>query len=360
MLRNSFNRFFPTPSFLSASSLGLDISDASLKFVGLVATRHGIKMNRYGERKIPTGIIESGKIKDAKRLEEVLSALRKEEGVHFVRVSLPEEQVYSYQLRLEKAGLEHVRESIELTLEEHIPIPAQDSIFDYEIFAEDKDYLELQVSAIPKNIIETYLSVFQNSLISVQSFELEAQAIARAVIPRGDTDTYMIVDFGQTRSGIFIVSRGVVVFTSTLEVGGLMLTNMIEKNFKVSFEEAEKMKRKYGLERNTDNKEIFSVLLSSVSVLRDEIEKHFLYWHTHKDDEGKDRRAIKKIILCGGDSNLIGLSEYIAVSMKTKVEMGNVWTNVTDTSKYIPEIDFNKSLSLAAALGLALGDFDHD
>jgi hypothetical protein len=25
--------------------------------------------------------------------------------------------------------------------------------------------------------------------------------------------------------------------------------------------------------------------------------KHFLYWHTHKDEEGRDRPAIKKIIL---------------------------------------------------------------
>jgi type IV pilus assembly protein PilM len=341
-----------------APSFGLDISDESLKFVELLPGRNGIRLSRYGERAIPRGVIESGKIKDPKQLEKILSSLRREEGVEFVRVSLPEEQVYLFRFHLDKLGLKNVREGIELSLEEHVPISAQDAIFDYDILREDEQKMELQVAAIPKNIIENYLLVFKDSSISVQSFELEAQAIARAVIKKGDLETYMIVDFGQTRTGIFIVSRGVVIFTSTLNVGGEMLDEMIIKNFDVTLEEAEKMKRKYGLQRNIENKEIFSVLLNSVSVLGDEIMKFSLYWHTHKDEEGRDHPPIKKIILSGGDANLIGLAEYFSISIKIKVEVGNVWTNIVDVKKYTPEITFSSSLEFAAALGLALGDFE--
>jgi len=340
-------------------SFGLDISDESLKFVELIPTRAGIRLGRFGERKIPAGIIESGKIKDQEELEKVLLTLRREEGVRFVRVSLPEEQVYLFQLQLEKSGLKNVRESIELALEEHIPIPAQDAIFDYELLSEDSNTLKLQIAAIPINVITSYLSVFKNSMISVQSSELEAQAIARSVIKGGDMDTYMIVDFGQTRTGIFIISRGVAVFTSTLDIGGMALVDMIQKSLNVTHEEAEKMKIEYGLLRDVPNKEIFPVILNTVSILRDEVAKHFLYWHTHKDENGKDRPPIKKIILCGGESNLIGLTEYLSVSMKTGVELANVWTNITDTQKHIPEIGFRKSLAFAAVFGLALGDFDN-
>ncbi|MEX2029207.1 MAG: pilus assembly protein PilM [Candidatus Paceibacterota bacterium] len=360
MPKNFYTRFFPIPRFLMSPSFGLDISDESLKFVELVPTKSGVKLGRYGERKIPAGIIESGKIKNPQQLEKVLIALREEEGVKFVRVSLPEEQVYLFQLKLDKSGLENIREGIELSLEEYVPIAAQDAIFDYEILREDEQKLELHVAAIPKNIIENYLSVFRNSLMSVQSFELEAQAITRAVVKRGDKGTYMIVDFGQTRSGIFIVSEGVVIFTSTLNLGGRMLTTMIKKNFNVTLEEAEKMKRQYGLQRNVENKEIFAVLLNGVSVLGDEIVKLSLYWHTHKDENGKDRPPIKKVILSGGDANLIGLVEYFSISTKNKVEVGNVWINIIDTAKKTPEISFNRSLTFAAALGLALGDFEHD
>src|SRR3989344_8819611 len=293
MLRNSYNRFFPMPDFLVPSSFGLDISDESIKFARIIGAKNGIKIGQYGERKIPAGVIESGKIKDQKQLEQILLSLKKEEGIKSVRVSLPEEQVYLFRLLLDKTGLQNVREGIELALEEHVPIPAPDAIFDYELLSETPENLELQVAAIPKNVIESYLSVFKSSMIQVQSCELEAQATSRAVVKKGDMETYMIVDFGQTRTGIFIISRGVAVFTSTLDLGGVALVNMIEKSLKVNHEDALKMKMEYGLSRNASNKELFPAILNIVSVLRDEIDKHFLYCHTHKNEEGKDRPPIK-------------------------------------------------------------------
>ncbi len=362
MLLNSFNKlfsvFFPTPSFLAVPSFGLDIGEESIKFMELVNTRNGIRVGRHGEYAMPSGIFESGRIKNLKRIEEILLKLRNEIGIKSVRVSLLEEQVYLFKLRLEKLGLVNIRESIELSLEEHVPMQAPEAIFDYELLDQNAQSLELQVVTIPKNIIENYLAMFQRSEIKVQSFELEAQAIVRAVVKKGDMETYMIVDFGEKRTGIFIVSRGVVMFTSTLDVGGVVLNEMIAKSFKISLEEAEKIKRKYGLQRNTENKEIFAIILNSVSILRDELAKHFLYWHTHKDEEEINNPPIKKIILCGGDSNLIGLTDYLSVSMKSPVEMANVWINIMDTENHVPDIDFKQALSFSTALGLALGDFD--
>ncbi|MFA6520067.1 MAG: pilus assembly protein PilM [Candidatus Paceibacterota bacterium] len=360
MLMDSFDKFFfrifPPPKFFSAPSFGLDISDESLKFIELIATKNGIRVGRHGERVIPPGVIESGKIKNSKKMEEILTLLRKEEGVRSVRVSLPEEQVYLFQLRLEKAGLKNVREGIELALEEHVPIKAEDAIFDYDLVKEDAQSIEVQVATITKNIIENYLLIFKHSDLEVKSCELEAQATCRAVVQAGDKGTYMVVDFGKKRTGIFIVSGGIVMFTSTLDLGGIMLTQAIQKSFNISFEEADKMKHEYGLQRNSANQEIFSILLNSVSVLRDEISKHFLYWNTHKDEEGKNNPLIQKIIFCGGDSNLIGLADYISVSMKIPVEMANVWVNIVNTGSYIPDMSFRQALAFSTALGLALGD----
>ncbi len=358
MLKHAFTRFFPTPDLLSASSFGLDISDESVKFIELIITRNGIRAGRHGERNIPTGVMDSGKIKDTKRMEELLTALRKEEGIRSVRVSLPEQQVYLYQFQLDKEGLKSVRESIELSLEEHIPVPAEDAIFDYELISETEKSLDIQVAAIPKNVIENYLTVFENAEISVLSFELEAQAIFRAVVKKGDLGAYMIVDFGEKRTGIFIVSGGVVMFTSTLDIGGFTLNTMLQKSFNINHEEANKLKVEYGLQRNMENKEVFPVLLNSVSILRDEVAKHFVYWQTHKDETGKENPPIKKIILCGGDSNLIGLSDYLSTSMKTPVEMANVWINIENIENQVPTMSSKRALSFAAALGLALGDFD--
>jgi type IV pilus assembly protein PilM len=336
----------------------LDISEESIKFTQLKLTRRGIRLERFGECEVPPGVIESGKIKDLKKMEEILTSLRKKEKIKSVRVSLPEEQVYLFKVKLEKDGLEDVREGIELSLEEHIPISAQEAVFDYEILSENEKSLNIQVAVIPKNIIESYLSVFKNSGINVLFFELEAQAIVRAVVERGDLETYMIVDFGRMRTGISIVSQGVLMVTSTADVGGSTLSNIVQGDLKISFEEAEKLKQKYGLNSSTDNKEIFSAILKGVSILRDEISKRFLFWHTNKEENEKEHLPIKKIILCGGDSNLKGSSEYLSANMKIKVETANIWVNIGNMEKYVPEMSSEQSLSYATAMGLALGNFE--
>lgn len=360
MFKNLHNRFFPVPGFLVPQSFGFDISDESFKFVQLDIKKDQIKIEKYGECKVPTGAIESGKIKEPKVLEKILSDLKVSEGIKSVRVSLPEEQLYLFRVKLDKNGLQDVREGIELLLEEHIPVPAQEAIFDYEILKEDALSIYVQVVAMQRSIVEDYLSIFEHAGIAVISMEPEAQAASRAIIKRDDPNTYLVVDFGEKRTGISIISKGVVMFTSTVDVGGVMLTNLIQKSFNISFDEAEKMKQEYGLQRNSINKEMFSVLLNGVSILRDEVEKHFLYWHTHQDEEGKDNAPIEKILLCGGDSNLIGLTDYFSVSMKHKVEVANAWINILDVEEKIPKIDFKKSLSFTTALGLALGDFNYD
>jgi hypothetical protein len=45
--------------------------------------------------------------------------------------------------------------------------------------------------------------------------------------------------------------------------------------------------------------------------------------------------------------------------MKSSVEMANVWINIVDTKDYVPEINFKQALSFAAALGLALRNYNN-
>ncbi|MCX6753177.1 MAG: pilus assembly protein PilM [Candidatus Nomurabacteria bacterium] len=356
MFKGAYNKFFPIPRFISQPSFGLDISDESIKYIEILQTHNGLHIGHFGEKKIPPGVISSGKITNSTLLKEVLLSIKKEEGMKSVRVSLPEEQVYLFKINVPKEKNTNIREVIELSLEGYVPIPPSEIIFDYEIYNEDEDIFEVQVSAVPKQVVESYISVFKDCNLNVPSFELEAQAAARALIKKDDMETYMIVDFGNERTGLSIISKGLVVFASTLDVGGVMLTKLIEKDFKISFAEAEQVKLKYGLTRNVDKKDVFSVLLNGVSILRDEIDKNFIYWHTHKDENGKDRPEIKKILLCGGDSNLIGLVEYLSITMHQKVEMADVWSNIVSHEKYIPTMSFEESLSYSTAIGLALGD----
>ncbi len=357
-MKQSYNRYFPTPSYLMMKSFAIDISDQSIKYGELLPTPLGLRLGRFGKEKIPPGVVVSGVIQDQKKLSDTLMDIKKKEKLNFVRVSLPEEQMYLFTLLLPKVKEKEIRDIILLQIEEHIPLKAVDTVFEYEVISSNNTNTIVLVSAIAKSTVEDYLSVFSRAGLTVISFELEAQAIARAVMSPNDKDHIMIVDFGDTRTGVSIIHDGKVFFTTTLDMGGVNLTNMIAKNFSLSVEKAEEMKRSYGLDGVSNIEDIFPIILNGISVLRDELNKQYEYWKTH-DTYGVRDYEINRIILCGGDANLTGLSNYLEASMKIKVSHANAWMNITEMKTSVPNMSFEESLSYATVLGLALGEFSY-
>lgn len=356
-MKKLFSHYFPTPSYLNMDSCSLDISDESIKYGQLSPTSSGFKLIKFGKEKVPEGVLVSGKIEDEKKLVSILKNIKDREKLNFIRVSLPEEQMYIFTLSLPQLHGQDLREIILLQIEEHIPLKAIDVVFDYDTIFEDEKTTIVEVSAIPIGIVESYLSVFSQAGLTPLSLESESQAIARAVVPRGENSTVMIVDFGHMRTGVSISHNGVVLFTTTLDIGGYNLTEMLAKNFSISFEKAEEMKRSYSLSTTSKVNEIFPIILNGISVLHDELDKQYIYWKTHNDNKDFTHKEIDRIILCGGNANLAGLADYLEASMKIKVEYANAWINISDMDDSIPEMSFEDSLSYVTVLGLSLGSF---
>lgn len=354
MKRSRFYTFFPPPEFLQMSAVGLDISDASLRFVELIETRKGLTLGRFGYKAIPRGVIESGEIKKVADFRAVLVEIKKQYNLEFVSVSLPEEKAYLFDITIPAMKYSEVRGAIELSLEEYIPLKNADAIFDYEIAEERETSFRVSVAAMPRVLVDGYLEVFSGTGITPTVFEVEAQSIARSVVPDSARGACMIVDFGKTRTGISIVLDQSVKFTSTIPVGGDSVTASIAKNLNISHDEAEKIKRGEVLPVEADAEKLSLALVSAISILRDEISKHRAYWQTRSDDGGGKRPSIQKIYLCGGDSNLKGFVDSISLGFDIPVELANVFVNVNSLDQYVPEINFGESLGYATALGLAL------
>jgi type IV pilus assembly protein PilM len=353
-MRKLYNPNFPISPYLAMNSFAINISDRSIKYGELKVTSDGLHLNKYGREKLPKGIIVFGKIEKEDELVDIFKKIKNKENFNYIRVSLSEEQMYLFTLSVPKTNRENLRDIILFQIEEYIPIKAIDSVFDYNIISEDNQDILVEVIAIASATIKSYLSLFEKVGLVPLSFEIEAQAIARAVVSIEETKPVMIVDFGDTRTGVSIFKNGHIFLTTTLLIGGTDLTNMIAKDFSLSFEEAEKMKHEYGIDQTSKAQNIFPSILNEISILRDELNKQYLYWETHNSaKEGK----IDRIILCGGDANLAGLADYLELSMKIKIENANVWTNLLDIKNSVPEISFEESLSYATVVGLSLGGY---
>jgi len=353
-MKKLFSHYFPTPTYLAMNSCAIDISDQSIKYGELIKNSQGFSIGKYGKERIPEGVIISGKIEKENELVSILKKIKEKNNLHYIRVSLPEEQMYLFTLTVPKTEDENLRDVILLQIEEYIPLKAVDVIFDYDVIHDDGKNILLEVVSTATEVIESYISVFNKAGLVPLAFEIEAQAIARAVVPIGETMPVMIVDFGDARTGVSIYQNGRIFLTTTLSIGGVDLTNMIAKTYNISFEEAEKKKQEYGLNTVSKVEDIFSAILNGISVLRDELNKQFIYWDNHNTLKNE---KINHIILCGGDANLTGLSEYLESSLKIKVENANVWVNILDTKNIVPKMTFEESLGYATVLGLSMGNY---
>lgn len=349
---------FSAPKFLAMPAIGLDISMDAIRFIELDTKGEQLVVSRYASRQFPMGTIAEGRAGDKKKLQDVIGALAHEYKLGFANISLPEEQAYLANMQVPRSSMGNLRDAIELQLEEHVPISGAEAIFDFAVVGEAgsnrKDVVDVVVSVMPRATIEEYLEIFHGTGVTPKAFELESQAMARAIVPKGDNGTFLVVDIGKIMTDLFVVANGVVQFSASLDVGGHNFTQAIEKGRKISYEDAEAMKAKHGLVGGGNEGDLREILAPVISEFRTRLMRHYMYWQTHHGE--KVGGNIESIYLTGGGANLKGISEYIAMGVDVQVKTANPWVNVCSFEKYIPPLSLHQSHGYTAAIGLALRD----
>ncbi len=351
------------PDYLRLPLLGVDVSGKSIKYIELENSPWGTRLKNFGSKKIEKSAIEKGEIRDKETLIKSLKIILEETGNKYIAASLPEEKAFIKVVKLPLMDLSKVRSSIELQLEELIPFSPEDVVYDFEVVnstppsgASNGEFLEVVLSAFPKKITESYLEIFEKAGFFPVVFELENHSIFRSVVNEKQKDAVVVVDFGKTRTSFLAGEDGVVKFGSTVNVAGGHIDNAISKNLNISVFEAEKIKYQTVLQK-TEGDAVLNAIFPVISVIKDEIKQVMDYWESYSNEQGFKNKKIKKIILCGGDSNMRGLVEYLSYGLNTPIEIANVWTNIFSFDKYIPEIKHRESLSFPTAIGLALRNF---
>ncbi len=358
-LLSALSKLVPPPTYMSLPSVGVDISDTSLKYVSFVPslrTERVRTLDIWGDITIPDNVLSRGEIKDIKLLTDVLKEFKDKTHAEFIRVSLPEERAYIFETEIKKNVPEkEIQSLLEFRLEENVPIAARDAIFDYEVVASDEvsRSLKIVVAAYQKETIMQYYEVCKAAGLTPLSFEVEAQAMARAVVPESFKDTVMLIDFGKTRTGVGIIHEGSLLYTSTIDIGGGQLSLMLRKTVgDLAESELTTIKNTSGLIRGVEDTRVYEALITTISIIKDEIAARMQYWHIK--DSNQSSRRIKKVILCGGSVNLKGLPEYLTESLGVSCVRADVWANAFRTDLVVPPIEKRYSYGYATAIGLAL------
>lgn len=349
---NKFVRAFPAPKYLTMPAVGIDISDYAIKYIELYVNKGRVEIGKYGRIDLPVDVIERGEIKDAETMVRLLKRVKDECGLHFAHVALPEEHAYLFQMSIKKGGNDEIEQMIEFHLKENVPIDASEALFDYSVIKETKNNYVLNVSVYPASIAMQYISVVEDAGFQILSVEIEGQATARTLIPENDKSSLLIVDIGRNDASLSISAEGNVIFTANMETGGDYFTRAIARALDISFQEAEMLKRKHGFCDTRDDEYVFNALFPVVSKFAETVHKHLMYWQMHSDNTSA--KDVSRIVLVGGNANIVGLAEYLEAVLCVPVAVGDVWNKIFSYEEYIPKIHKNDSLEYTTAIGLAL------
>lgn len=347
----------PPPQYLALPTAGIDISASGIKLAVLKERLHGLELKTFAEERLEQGVIANGEIVDKKKVIETLSMLAKRHKFHFANIALSESRGYLFEADVTGATINEMRTATEQRIDEYVPLPPQETVFDIAPLIANKDNTTHVVGVgYARRVVEEFLAIVDASGIKVRAMEGETFALARALLPHGDTETVMIIDVGRTTTKLMVVGNRMPRFTTTLDIGGHALTLAIQKHFNITEDEAKKVKAEKGLIAGEEGEEYMAAMLSTVSAVREEIARRLEYWQ-NRASQMPAHQPVTRAILVGGNATVRGLPEYLEASLKIPVQLGDVFTNLAPKSDWLPPVDYMESLAYGTAIGLALREY---
>lgn len=318
--------FLQPPEFLALPVFGLNISPNSLKIV---------KLKKKKEEFLPVFAEEiyfnetcnyfsqTDSIEDCNELKKIIKTLKKKHKINFVQISVPEEQTYVFGMPVPKDAIFLIDDFVKNNMDQYIPLTASEVYFDYKILKEhaETDNIPVIVTAIPRVIVEKYVSLFESCGIFVIACEPETHSIARCVINKGDNNPYIIININEYATSISVVEEGLVQYTQTVAIKASDI--------------------------------VPSMSLETTTLFKDTINKVIIYWFTSKEHFSQHTK-IENIILTGKNIESSDLINFFESNLFVHVSFADVWKNCFDINVYVPNISKKDSLKYATCIGLSL------
>lgn len=309
--------------FFKKHCLGLSISDYSIEIALLSDLIGNPQLLAVNRTILEPGIVVNGQIQDKEKLKEVINGIFKSpnfKNSDFKNLifSLPEEQSFVFNFSLpEKLNKKEKVEYIKSQMAQNLPFSLKDVKFDFQIKNN-----EIFLVAASKKVIEEFLELFEECGISSPIIETESESLSRVLI-NNKKEVTLIIDIGAKTTSFSIFDENGLRLSISNKIAGEKFTQNLAEGLKISFKEAEKIKKESGLNPEIDEGKVFLIFQKDIQV--------GIIWEARKIEDyflEKEKKEIDRIILSGGSASLPYLKEYLSSNLDKKVEIGDIWSKI--------------------------------
>jgi type IV pilus assembly protein PilM len=350
------------------SALGIDVGSSSIKVVQLKKKGDKAILETYGELSLGSyggvSIGQSTNLSTDKMAQAVVDLLSEKEVALTTKVcgfAIPFKASLLSIIQMPAVGEKEMATMVTLEARKYIPVPISDVTIDWSIIPKRETEeitigteksqnkiktVDVLLVAIHNNIIKQYKDITERAGLSTRFFEIEVFSSIRAVL-EGVQGPVMIFDMGASTTKLYIIDRGLIYKSHTINTGSQEITANIARVLNISIEDAEVIKRSVGMGVTKEGVN----LADTVSVISENIfseANRFLL-----DFQKQTNQNIKSIFLTGGGSALKGFRDLASQNFKVEVVAGNPFEKV-EVPAFLENILKETGPEFAVAVGAAL------
>ena len=369
---NPLKKIFSSISAFSAntsnSAIGIDIGSSSIKVVEIKKKEGKATLSTYGIIGLgPYAELDLGRVTNlpVEKIIEALNETLKQSGVttNSGALAMPVQSSLIFTIELPLNVKKSEMASIVTTeARRYIPVPITEVSLDWSLLPKKEvtfleansegipststEKAEVLVVAIQNDVISKYRSIVDVCKLNIPFFEIEVFSSIRSNLEH-ELSLVLLIDFGASRTKLSVVEFGTVKSFHVIGRGGADITDSVSKSLSISFTEAEKMKREFGLYGDPNEKNLADIIKIHTDYIFSETNNVLLGY------EKKYNRTVSKVILTGGGSLLKGLKEVAENNFKAEVEIGHPFGKVVAPA-FLDKVLEATGPEFAVAVGLAL------
>ncbi len=340
--------------FSTKSLVGIDIGTSAVKLIEIDEIKGNYKLKNFGIAKLPRETIVNGVVINAEPLIQAIKNLITNLKItnKEAAVSISGHPVIIKKISLPIMTEDELEPVIETEAEQYIPFDLEEVNIDFQILGineENTDQMDVMLVAAKKAMIDEYIDALRNAGLKARIIDIDVFALENMFninYTWEENETAALIDVGASVTNINIVRNGSSIFNRDVFLGGNQITEEIQKELSVSFEEAEMLKTGEEIE-GIDQELLDQTIAKTSSSISREIQRTVDFF------TGSSYAEIDHIFLSGGASKTKGFREMIEEKINSSIEFTDPFKTIKYDKKTF-DTEYIKDISLFAAVGVGL------
>jgi type IV pilus assembly protein PilM len=340
---------------------GIDIGAHSIKVCEISGGPGKLKLDKLGTFVLSEAAIIEDEIQKPDELVEALKEAMKRAGIKSKTacLGLSGPNTMTKRLSVPEGTKEEIEDHIMWEAEQYITFGADDAQIAFDLLGENegggKDAI---VAAARADIIESFTNIVNEAKVSAKIIDLNVLAISNLFeeVYRDNLEEYsqgsLIIDFGAQTTKIIVYKRDGPIFTKELPIGGGLITEEIQRQMGVSYEEAEDLKTTCD-DRGNLPEEILAIINLQLDQQIAEIRKNINFYITQGSAE-----KVEHFFITGGSSLLPGMAEKLEAVSGLEVNRIDPFSVIKIDERKIEENLEQLAAIYPVAIGLAMRKFN--